>query len=154
MPGMGGIEVTHAIKQEFPHIIVMILTALKDPKYLSEAVRAGAAGYILKYATAQQITVAIREVLVGEYWLDPEVTKKWVLRHILSEPLTKREREVLRLIARGLTNQQIADNLFVTPSNVKKHVGAVLTKLRVSDRTQAAIKANKLGLLPEEEKYR
>lgn len=174
MPRMDGLEVAREIKQEFPHIVVMMLTALEDPDYLWEALEAGAAGYILKYATAQQIIEAIRQVLGGEYWLDQKVTTKLVvglaglpgssavdlvpgrLSKELSaldpiEPLTPREADVLRLIVQGQSNKEIAQNLFVSVGNIKKYVQRLFAKVKVSDRTQLAIKAVKLGLLPEEE---
>ncbi len=177
MPRMGGLEATRALKEVLPRTIVLIMTALEEPDYLAEALQAGAAGYITKTAPSQQIVDAVRQALDGEYPLNQEVAKRLLLdlideehkerrpplqrtperrpiggeypRAALPSSLSAREVEVLRLVARGQTNQQIAENLLLSVSTVKKHVRQIISKLEVSDRTQAAIRALELGLRPE-----
>lgn len=173
MPQMDGLAATRAIKKEFPHTIVLILTSFDDPNYLLEALRSGAAGYALKYVSAQQLTDVIQRALRGEFPLDQELTKGLLLHLVdemneeqLADPpgrgrplekrtepavlesLTPREIEVLKLLAQGQSNQEIAQSLLISVSTVKKHVRQIIAKLGVSDRTQAAIQAIKLGLLP------
>jgi DNA-binding NarL/FixJ family response regulator len=163
MPEMDGLEATRAIKGELPRTIVMMLTALEDPNHLSEALKAGAAGYVLKSAPITEIIDSVRKVLAGESPLNQEVATRLLMRLVeersreeivqeeesLPESLAPRETEVLRLTARGCTNQQIARNLLISVSTVKKHVHSVISKLGVSDRTQAAVRAVELGVLVE-----
>ena len=166
MPRIDGLAATRQIKREFPRTIVLVLTAVEDPSHLSEALKAGAAGYLLKGATIAEIVGAIRKVLVGETPLDQEVAKRLLMRLIeeegpeqeaarkngaLLELLSPRETEALRLAARGYTNQQIARELLISVSTVKKHLRNVISKLGVSDRTQAAVRAAELGVLAEKE---
>ena len=164
---MDGLEATRAIKQVLPDTIVLILTAYDDLKYLAEAIRTGASGYLLKRSSSPEMLEAIRKVLDGESALNQEIAMQ-LLRRLLREEvepgtlegharapllqaLSQREVEVLQLVARGLTNQQIAQKLLLSVSTVKKHLRRILSKLGVSDRTQAAIKALKLGLLDEQD---
>lgn len=177
MPMMDGVEATRHIKQEIPSIIVLLLTALEEPKYLLEAIRAGASGYLLKNADTKEIYEAISKVIEGEAALDQEVAMRLLLRLMeqkeaqeeeerlssfpcagwpssealgLPSPaqaLTPRELEVLRLLARGQSNQQIAENLFLSVSTVKNHVHSIIKKLGVSDRIQAARLAVEHGLV-------
>jgi DNA-binding NarL/FixJ family response regulator len=174
MPRMDGLAATRAIKQEFSDIVVLIVTTFEDPDYLLEAIKGGAGGYVLKSATPQEIIEAVRGVLRGESPLSPELSAL-LLRRLIAErqgssqegaattrrpskdlgqplaaPLAPREGEVLRLVAWGQTNQEIAQNLFISTSTVKKYVRGVIDKLGVSDRTQAAVRAVELGLLSEE----
>lgn len=137
-----------------------MVTMQDDPDYLFEAVIAGAAGYVLKGATPDQLTEAVRQVLDGEFLLDQRLTIN-LLRSMadrgrvdlpsrpepLAEPLTARETEILQLLAQGQTNPQIARALVVSPGTVKNHVRHIIAKLQVSDRTQAAVRAIELGLL-------
>jgi DNA-binding NarL/FixJ family response regulator len=172
MPTMDGIAATREIKSELPLAIVLMLTAIEDPDLLSEALRAGAAGYVLKYATEEEIVVAIRRVLRGEFPINHGLSTELLMhlytqareeptdlpthpagraaderaQHPLIASLTLREKEVLRLIARGKTNLQIAEDLHVSLNTVKNHVRRVMTKLNVSDRTQAAVLAIESGL--------
>jgi DNA-binding NarL/FixJ family response regulator len=159
MPNMDGLDATRAIKGEFPDIIVLILTASADQNDLAKAFKAGAEGYVLKYASAPQIIGAIRKALAGEHSFDQEVATRLLARlmeqapqeeparsvraeHSESAPLevlTPRELDVLRLMAQGLTNQQIAQSLFLSVGTVKKHVRSILAKLGVSDRVQAVV---------------
>jgi DNA-binding NarL/FixJ family response regulator len=162
MPKMDGLEATRQIKREFPRTSVLVLTAVEDPIYLSEALKAGAAGYMQKGATTQQTIGAVRKVLEGESSIDQELATQ-LLRRLVEDPkpeqngrvkgeslpglISVREREVLGLVARGYTNQQIAHTLLISVSTVKKHVRSVTCKLEVSDRTQAAVRAVELGVL-------
>jgi DNA-binding NarL/FixJ family response regulator len=172
MPDIDGLEATRTIKRELPRTIVLMLSAHEDPDRLSDALEVGASGYLLKNASPQQIIHAIRKALDGEILLDQKLAKELLLhpanekresqepsspspraypREPLMPPLvrelTPREVEVLRLIARGHTNQQIARELLVSTSTVKNHIQRILTKLGASDRTQAAVMAIELGLL-------
>ena len=158
MPDLDGIAATRAIKQQCPQTSVIMVTIYENPDYLYQALKAGAAGYLLKDATKQQVVQAVRQVLQGESLLPPELaiqllqclTAETVQRspEPLVEPLTRREEEVLRLLAEGLTNPEIAYQLEVSLATVKVHVGHIIAKLGVSDRTQAAVRAIQLGLLP------
>ncbi len=175
MPRMDGITATRQIKRELPDTPVLILTNFEDPGHLFEAIEAGAAGYVLKSAAAHEITEAIRAVLRGESPLSKELSAMLLRRLVaerqqrppedaaserpaeerpvspLANPLAPREVEVLRLVARGQTNQEIAHNLFISTGTVKKYLRAIIAKLGVSDRIQAAVRAVELGLLSEED---
>ena len=162
MPKMDGLEATRQIKRESPRTIVLMLSAAQDPIYLSEALKAGAAGYVQKGATTQETIGAVRKVLGGESSLDQELATQ-LLKRLMEDPkpeqnriakgesppglLSAREVEVLGLVARGYTNQQIARSLLISVSTVKKHVRSAVSKLGVSDRTQAAVRAVELGAL-------
>jgi DNA-binding NarL/FixJ family response regulator len=174
MPVKDGIAATREIKQEFPLTIVLMLTALEDPQLLSEALRAGAGGYVLKHAGREAVVAAIWRALSGELPIDPSLGSELLRRlytqarpeeftadpadpsgspvehraqqHPLLASLTPREEEILRLIARGQSNQQISSNLHVSLYTVKNHVRRVMNKLKVSDRPQAAFLAIELGL--------
>jgi DNA-binding NarL/FixJ family response regulator len=171
MPEMDGIQATHAIKQELPSTIVVVITVFADERYLSEALTAGATGYILKAASPQEIVNAIRVALKGECAIHRDLSVKLLCQMLegeepatissssamnfeeghsqapLLEALTPREVEVSRWLARGQTNKEIAHKMLVSVSTIKKHVHSIISKLEVSDRTQAAIKARELGLL-------
>ena len=156
MPGMDGLAATAAIKQELPAISVIIITMYENPDYLLQAVRAGAAGYLLKNATAREVLTAVRQVLHGEFPLRPSVaahllqslTRERERQATLSEGhLTPREQAVLQLVAQGQTNRAIARTLNVSVGTVKLHVSHIIAKLGVSDRTQAAVRAVELGLV-------
>jgi DNA-binding NarL/FixJ family response regulator len=162
MPRMDGLEATREIKRKYPRTSVLVLTAVEDPIYLSEALKAGAAGYVRKGATTHETIGAVRKVLGGESSLDQELATK-LLNRLMEDPkpgqngsvdeesqpglLSAREREVLGLVGRGYTNQRIARSLLISVSTVKKHVRSVICKLGVSDRTQAAVRAVELGVL-------
>jgi DNA-binding NarL/FixJ family response regulator len=157
MPDLDGIAATRAIKQQCPQTSIIMVTIYENPDYLYQALKAGAAGYLLKDATKQQVVQAVRQVLQGESLLPPELATQLLQRltsagsqsapEPLVEPLTGREEEVLRLLAEGLTNPEIAYQLGVSLATVKVHVGHIIAKLGVSDRTQAAVRAIHLGLL-------
>ena len=146
MEVMDGIESTKKILKEWPEARILI-------EKVYPAIEAGASGYLLKTSTAHEIANAIRKTYNGERVLEPEVTTKMMEqlsnrnRHVLHEELAKREQEILLLIAQGMSNQEIADELFITLKTVKTHVSNILAKLEVEDRTQAAIYAFKHGLI-------
>ena len=151
MDEMDGIEATKAILADWPEAKIIIVTSFIDDEKVYPAIEAGAAGYLLKTSTAHEIEDAIRATQRGERVLEPEVTTKMMDRltnrtPILHDDLTNREKEVLLLIAEGKSNQEIADELFITLKTVKTHVSNILSKLEVEDRTQATIYAFKHGL--------
>lgn len=153
MPEMDGIEATKTILKAWPEAEIIILTSFIDDEKVYPAIEAGAASYILKTSTAEEIANTIRKTAQGQSVLEPEVTNKMMNRLThpvepkLYEDLTNREREVLGLIAKGRSNQEIADELFITLKTVKTHVSNILAKLQVDDRTQAAIYAIKNQLV-------
>jgi DNA-binding NarL/FixJ family response regulator len=157
MPNLDGLAATRALKAEFPTVAVIIVTIYENPDYLLQALKAGAAGYVLKDATQPQLVTAIRQLLRHEFLLNPQLMADLlnrlaaeVPRHAaLPERLTPRETTVLRLLAQGRTNREIAAELRVAVGTVKVHVEHILAKLAVSDRTQAAVRAAELGLLSE-----
>lgn len=153
MPEMDGIEATKTILKAWPEAKIIILTSFIDDEKVYPAIEAGAASYILKTSTAEEIANTIRKTAQGQSVLEPEVTNKMMNRLThpaepkLYKDLTNREREVLGLIAKGRSNQEIADELFITLKTVKTHVSNILAKLQVDDRTQAAIYAIKNQLV-------
>ena len=156
MPLMDGIEATKAIRSELPGVEVIALTSVLEDASVSEAVKAGAIGYLLKDTDAQELHRAIRGAAEGRVQLAPEAAAR--LMREVREPekkspqaLTEREREVLRLLARGKANKQIAAGLFVSEKTVKAHVSSILMKLGVTSRTQAALHALRTGLVRTEE---
>jgi DNA-binding NarL/FixJ family response regulator len=156
MPELDGLAATRALKRELPSISVVIVTMHENSDYLFEALKAGAAGYVLKGATKRELVATIRKVLGGESALEPELVTRllWRLANESTgsvtapvEALTARELEVLRLVAQGQTNRDIGRQLTVSVSTVKTHLEHIIAKLDVSDRTQAAVRAAELGLL-------
>jgi DNA-binding NarL/FixJ family response regulator len=159
MPRLDGVEATRLIKAEHPEISILILTTFDDDEYVFEGLRSGAMGYMLKDAPSEKLVEAIRAASRGESFLQPSVAAKVVAEfsrlaerpvdpsEVLVDPLSEREMEVLRLLAHGSTNRQIADSLVIAEGTVKNHVTSILGKLGVEDRTQAALKAKDLGLL-------
>ncbi|HBK5166441.1 TPA: response regulator transcription factor [Enterococcus faecium] len=153
MEEMDGIESTKAILKDWPEAKIIIVTSFIDDEKVYPAIEAGAAGYLLKISTAHEIADAIRATQRGERVLEPEVTTKMMEKMsrrnepVLHEELTNRENEILMLISEGKSNQEIADELFITLKTVKTHVSNILAKLEVEDRTQAAIYAFKHGLV-------
>jgi DNA-binding NarL/FixJ family response regulator len=156
MPGMDGLSTCRAIKQECPATSVILVTMHANPEYLFEALKAGAAGYVLKDVSQRELISAVQGVLRGESILNQELVAR-LLQRLASETqsreglppgrLSPREREVLELLAKGQTNREIARKLTVSVSTVKIHVEHILAKLGVSDRTQAAVRATEMGLL-------
>ncbi|MGX6978179.1 response regulator [Vagococcus elongatus] len=153
MDEMDGIESTKLILKEWPEARIIIVTSFIDDEKVYPAIEAGAAGYLLKTSTASEIANAIRATFRGETVLEPEVTGKMMERltrknePVLHDDLTNRELEILLLISEGKSNQEIADELFITLKTVKTHVSNILSKLDVEDRTQATIYAFKHGIV-------
>ncbi|MGW6864969.1 response regulator [Streptomyces sp. NPDC054904] len=159
MPGMGGIEATSVIAGTPGSTVrVLVLTTFDLDEYVYEALRAGASGFLLKDASADQLAEAVRVVAGGEALLSPNITKRLITEFSrLGAPrapskaridaLTERETEVLSLIAQGLSNAEIAEHLIVAEQTVKTHVSRVLVKLGLRDRTQAAVFAYETGLV-------
>ncbi|MFI3913353.1 response regulator transcription factor [Carnobacterium maltaromaticum] len=153
MDVMDGIESTKAILKDWPEARIIIVTSFIDDEKVYPALEAGASSYMLKTSRAGEIANAIRSTYAGESILEPEVTGKMMERFtkkkepVLHDDLTNREQEILLLIAQGNSNQEIADQLFITLKTVKTHVSNILAKLDVEDRTQAAIYAFKHHLI-------
>jgi DNA-binding NarL/FixJ family response regulator len=165
MPVLDGVAATRAITARFPEVGVIILTTFDDDEYVFEGLKAGARGYLLKDVDSAEIVVAVRAVAAGEALIQPSIARKVVAEFSrlaaqgnpaqpaisqpdpLDEPLTEREHEVLRAIAAGLSNREIAERLVITEGTVKNHVSNLLAKLGVRDRTQALIRARELGLV-------
>lgn len=155
MPIMNGIEATREIKKKFPHIKILVLTTYDDDEWVFDAIRAGASGYLLKDTSRQKIIEAIRGTMEGKSFVDPAIAGKLMNQlasnqtqpaSILKNKLTERELDVLRLLAKGMPNPEIATNLHLSEGTVRNHVSAILEKLNVSDRTQAAVIAIQHGL--------
>jgi DNA-binding NarL/FixJ family response regulator len=160
MPIVNGVQATRRLKQALPQCRVIVLTTFDDDEYVFDALRAGAAGYLLKDVPSARLVEAIRATARGESILEPSVAAKVIAEFSrvssmvpsaqmeqLVEPLSERELEIVALIARGASNKEIADQLFIAEGTVKNHVTHILGKLGVRDRTQAALKARELGLL-------
>lgn len=153
MPDMDGLEATRRIKAERPRTAVVIVTNHENPAYLRAAVDAGAAGYLLKDVSRELLVDAVREVASGGTFIEQQ-TLRGVLREVptgtpasdAARNLTRREREILAHLAEGLSNREIAERLVLSPETVKSHVAAILNKLELSDRTQAAVYAVRNGL--------
>lgn len=155
MPGMNGIEATRQIRARFPSVKVLVLTTYDDDEWVFDAIRAGASGYLLKDTPREKVVEAIRGTVAGRAFVDPAVASKLLDQvasrqsqpaSLLTEKLTERETDVLRLLAKGLTNAEIAAQLYLSEGTVRNHVSAILEKLGVSDRTQAAVIAIQHGL--------
>ncbi len=155
MPGMNGIEATRRIRTRYPHIKVLVLTTYDDDEWVFDAIRAGASGYLLKDTPHAEVAAAIKGTVAGGAYTDPSVTEK-LLRAVadlqshqatlVTDKLTERETDVLRVLARGLNNATIAEELHLSEGTVRNHISAILAKLNVSDRTQAAVIAIKHGI--------
>ncbi len=148
MPGMDGTAATQKIKEQYPHVQVIALSSFKDRELVEGAIQAGAIGYLLKDLSAEQLAQAIRMAYAGKPTLAPEAAE--VLMQAARRPefqpgddLTEREREILALMAEGLSNQQIAERVVVSLSTVKSHVSNILSKLGVATRTEAVALALK-----------
>ena len=154
MPEMNGIEATLAILKEWPEAKILILTSYLDNEKIYPVLDAGSHGYMLKTSSAEEILRAVKKVAKGEFAIETEVSKKveYHRNHIeLHEDLTARERDILGLLAKGYENQRIADELFISLKTVKTHVSNILSKLEVSDRTQAVVYAFQHHLVPQED---
>ncbi len=161
MPEMNGVEAIRNLRERWPDARVIILTTFDDDEYVFEGLRAGALGYLLKDVSAEELAEAIRTVAAGDALIDPSVTRKVVAEFArlaagrgasaaagnLAESLSEREVEILRLVAEGLTNRQIAARLYLAEGTVKNYVSNILGKIGVRDRTQAALRAREMGLI-------
>jgi DNA-binding NarL/FixJ family response regulator len=152
MPGISGVEATAAITRAWPEARIIILTTFDRDDYVFQGVRAGALGYLLKDTPAEQLIATIQRIYAGEVFIQPEIASR-ALRELMHpetqplEALSDREREVLVLLAQGLSNRDIAEKLVITEGTVKNHVSNVLGKLQAENRTQAADIARRRGLV-------
>ncbi|KAJ1684586.1 hypothetical protein LUZ63_020341 [Rhynchospora breviuscula] len=156
MPGLDGIAATERVVAEHPGTAVLILTTFDDDEYLFSALRAGAAGFLLKNCPPEDLVHAIRTVAEGHSLLAPEVTQRVIARSTARaattrdprlDTLTERERDVLAAMARGMSNAEIAAEMYLSSATVKSHVSRILTKIDVRDRVQAVIAAYESGLV-------
>jgi DNA-binding NarL/FixJ family response regulator len=154
MPVMDGVEAIRRLRAAAPGARVIILTTFDDDETVFEGLRAGALGYLLKDVSGEELADAIRTVARGGALIDPSITRKVVAEFTrmaspaarLDEPLSRREVEILRLLAEGQTNREIAARLYLAEGTVKNYVSNILSKIGARDRTQAALRARELGL--------
>ena len=159
MPVLDGVAATRRLHEELPNIRVIVLTTFDDDEMVFDGLRAGAIGYLLKDAPSEKLAEAIHVAARGETFLQPSVAAKVVAEFArltkrstgtpgsITEPLSERELEILRLIGHGASNREIADALFLAEGTVKNYVTNILGKLEVRDRTQAALKAKDSGFI-------
>jgi len=155
MPKMDGIEATRQIKKNCPSITVLILSAYDDDQFVFSLLEAGAAGYLLKSVRGRELVEAVRQVYAGESVLHPAIARKVLNRFVpaagetkerkSSEILSQREMEVIKLASRGMSNQDIANELYLSLRTVQAHLGHIFNKLQVSSRTEAVVHALKEG---------
>jgi DNA-binding NarL/FixJ family response regulator len=154
MPEMDGVEATDIIRRKMPATEVIALTSVLEDEAIFDAVRVGATGYLLKDTEPDKLREAIKAAAAGQVQLSPEVAAR-LMREVRTpeepDPLTERETEVLLAVTRGLSNQEIADELVITEKTVKSHVSSILSKLNLPSRTQAALYALKRGLISLDE---
>jgi DNA-binding NarL/FixJ family response regulator len=167
MPEMDGVAATRALSARFPAVKVIILTTFEDDETVFEGLKAGARGYLLKDISSEEMAQAVRKVAAGEALIQSRLTSKvlaefsrlaaatdrkpfsqiGVATQALPVPLTEREQDVLKALARGLSNREIAEQLVITEGTVKNHVSSLIEKMGVRDRTQAVLKGQELGLI-------
>jgi NarL family two-component system response regulator LiaR len=153
MPRQGGVEAIIEIKKEYPDARILVLTSFAEEEKVFSAIKAGALGYLLKDTSPEQLLQAIHDVYRGESSLHPTIALK-LIRELrqpsnlppTNDPLTEREVEVVKLVAQGYTNQEIADTLFISERTVGNHIGSMLSKLHLANRTQVALYALREGL--------
>jgi len=156
MPVMNGIQATRQIRERYPQVRVLVLTTYDDDEWVFDAIRGGAAGYLLKDTPREKLIEAIRDTVEGKVHVDPAVAGKLLAQIAtqgaappdtsIADGLSAREREVLGLVARGLANAEIARRLYLSEGTVRNYVSSILAKLNVADRTQAAVLALRYGL--------
>jgi NarL family two-component system response regulator LiaR len=153
MPGLDGLATIPKIREIAPSARILVVTSFADSDRVYQAIKAGALGYILKDATREQLVMAIQDVAQGRASLQPSIAVKLIqeINHpsevlYTADPLTRRELETIRLIARGLSNQEIATELFVNERTIAKYVSSILDKLHLANRTQAALYALREGI--------
>lgn len=156
MPIMNGVQAIRQLRKTDPDLPVLVLTTYTDDKWLFDAIRAGANGYLLKDRPRQELVDAIKGTVAGESYLDPAVTKR-ILDTVASVPeppesvedldLSQREKDILQLLVEGLSNADIAQRLFLSEGTVRNYLSGLFTKLDVSDRTQAVVVALRRGLV-------
>jgi two-component system, NarL family, response regulator LiaR len=159
MPGMNGIQATRQIHSLYPEIKVLVLTTYDADEWVFDAIRSGAAGYLLKNTAPAALLAAVKGTAEGKTHIDPDVAGK-LFAHVTRaegytslensqeiESLSEREREVLQLIAKGLNNRQISEQLFLSEGTVRNYVSSIFSKMNVTDRTQAALIAVRYGLI-------
>jgi DNA-binding NarL/FixJ family response regulator len=158
MPKMNGVQATKAIREQFPDVRILVLTTYDADEWVIDAIRNGASGYLLKDTPQEQLVTAILDTAQGRVHIDPQVagivldqvvhrSASTVVDQKSLSQLSEREREVLRCLASGLNNTEIAQSLFLSEGTVKNYVSAIFSKLNVTDRTQAAIFAIRTGLV-------
>jgi DNA-binding NarL/FixJ family response regulator len=155
MPIMNGIRATEEIKKDNKEIKIIVLTTFSDDEWVFEAIRSGANGYLLKGTAREDLIEAVKNTYFGKTYIDPEIGDKIFQQVSQGDPihtptleteLSQRELEVLHLLAKGFTNNEIADQLFLSNGTVRNYISTILNKLQVDNRTQAALKAVKYGL--------
>ena len=157
MPVLNGVQTTQRLRQEHPEVQVLVLTTFADEEWIFDAIRAGASGYLLKDTRRDELVAAVKGTAEGKTFLDPDIAGK-VMQHVAvgrpppapelqAESFTGRELEILDLVVQGYNNPEIARRLHHAPGTVRNYVSAILQKLGVSDRTQAAVVAIKRGMV-------
>jgi NarL family two-component system response regulator LiaR len=155
MPGMNGIRATDEIHKKFPDVKVLVLTTFGEDEWVFDAIRSGASGYLLKGTPRQELVAAVKGTNTGKTYIDPAVGGRVLTemaksgssqRTAIAKDLSERELDVLKLLARGFSNAEIAEMLHLTKGTVRNYVSTILAKLGVNDRTQAAILAVNFGL--------
>ncbi|WP_024547072.1 response regulator transcription factor [Picosynechococcus sp. NKBG15041c] len=162
LPGIGGVETCRQIKQLLPHLPILVLTSHSQPTLIHRLIEAQAQGYCLKGVAAESLILAIQSIAAGASWWDAQATKQIHTQFqqspaeitqstlLQGNPLTQREHEILALIAKGKSNSEIAETLYIAAGTVRVHVHAILQKLEARDRTQAVIIALRQGLIKTE----
>jgi two-component system, NarL family, response regulator LiaR len=156
MPVMNGVHATRHIRQEHPHVQVLVLTTYDADEWVFDAIRAGARGYLLKDTPRDRLLAAIKETVAGKTPVDPDIAGK-LFAHVVQQTsvpdaaisalLSEREREVLGLLGKGLSNTEIAARIYLSEGTVRNYVSSIFEKLGVTDRTQAAVLAIRSGLV-------